>query len=105
MFNLNAQPAQGGFDPKILILWGGVILVFYFLLYRPQKKRQQQAKQMQSQLAPGDKVTTIGGIVGKVVKVTDDSVVIKVNDLEGTQMTLTKWAVGSVESANTTTVE
>ncbi|WP_459128895.1 preprotein translocase subunit YajC [Guggenheimella bovis] len=99
---LSAAPAQGGFSYYTIILWVGLLAIFYFLLIRPQKKRQEQAKEMQNQLATGDKVTTIGGIMGVVSAVSEDNITIDVN---GSKLTFKKWAIGSVESAEQTTVE
>lgn len=64
-----------GLLPFILIIG-----VFYFLLILPQKKRQQQLKDMISSLKPGDKVVTNGGIIGVVMAVRDDSITIKSAD-------------------------
>lgn len=76
-----AQPAAGlgGFEaflPLILIF-----LVFYFLLIRPQQKRQKQLKEMLSALRRGDKVLTAGGIIGTIVKIVSDTeVVVEIAD-------------------------
>ncbi|MGV3487881.1 MAG: preprotein translocase subunit YajC [Tuberibacillus sp.] len=60
----------------VLILF---FVVFYFLLIRPQQKRQKQTQQMQSSIAKGDKVVTIGGLHGTVDAVEDNKVTIKCN--------------------------
>ena len=57
-----------------------IILIFYFLMIRPQRKRDKEAKAMLDSLKKGDKVVTIGGIHGTVVTVKDTTVVIKVDD-------------------------
>ena len=49
-----------------------MVLIFYFLLIRPQRKRDKAEKEMRSSIAPGDEISTIGGIVGKVISVKDD---------------------------------
>ncbi len=54
-----------------------IIAVFYFMLIRPQKKQQKAMKAMLDALAVGDKVVTIGGIHGKIVKMKDDTVVLE----------------------------
>ena len=59
-----------------LVIPLGFLVVFYFLLIRPQQKRDKAIKSMRSSLKPGDEVVTIGGIVGKITKVTDDTVTI-----------------------------
>ena len=57
-----------------------IILIFYFLMIRPQKKRDKEAKAMLAAMKKGDKVVTIGGIHGTVVMVKDNTVIIKVDD-------------------------
>ena len=67
-------------------IWGMILpfvlmfAVFYFLLIRPQQKKQKSRSLMLNQLKKGDKVTTIGGMHGTIVEITDDTVVLRVND-------------------------
>ncbi|MEH6450800.1 MAG: preprotein translocase subunit YajC [Oleispira sp.] len=63
-----------------LVFLGGFLLIFYFLLWRPQSKRQKEHKSLLSDLAKGDEVATAGGLVGKVIKVNDDFLMIEVAD-------------------------
>ena len=64
-------------NPYFGIIWIVLMIVlFYFMLIRPQKKQQKQLKAMLDSLAEGDKVVTIGGIHGKVLKLKDDTVVL-----------------------------
>ena len=66
-----------------LILLGGFIVIFYFLMWRPQNKRQKEHKALLGDLAKGDEVATAGGLIGKVVKVNDDFLLIEVaNDVQ-----------------------
>lgn len=73
-----------------------MILVFYFLLIRPQKKRERETKQMLSALKAGDNITTIGGICGKIVKVQDDIFTIEVGS-DKVKLVIERWAVKNVE--------
>ncbi len=77
-----------------IITFGLVILIFYFLIIRPQSKKQKETKRMLSEIKKGDKVVTIGGIRGTVQTVRDETVVLKVDD----QMKLefSKSAISSV---------
>ncbi|CAM2853151.1 preprotein translocase subunit YajC [Paenibacillus sediminis] len=68
--------------------WTGIVLpfvlmfaVFYFLLIRPQQKKQKTRTAMLNALKKGDKIVTIGGLHGTIVELTDDTVVLKVNDV------------------------
>ncbi|MDG6235733.1 preprotein translocase subunit YajC [Glaesserella parasuis] len=63
----------------ILVVFG---LIFYFMIYRPQAKRQKQQRELLAGLSKGDEVLTSGGLIGKITKVTadNDNVVIALND-------------------------
>ena len=75
---LQAQGAPAGPNPlSTIVLFGGLFAIFYFLLIRPQKKQQQAHEQMVKALAKGDEIVTMGGIVGKIIHLTDDRVTIK----------------------------
>ena len=71
-----------------------LIAVFYFMLIRPENKRKKEAQNMRDSLAVGDEITTIGGIVGKIVMVKPDTIVIETSD-DRVRMELTKWAVST----------
>ncbi len=86
--------AQTGSMATSIITFGLIIVIIYFLIIRPQKKRDKEAKDMISSIAKGDKVVTIGGIHGTVVAVREQTVVIKVDD--NTRMEFSKSAVSSV---------
>lgn len=72
-----------------------LVAVFYFLLIRPENKRKKKAQEMRDSLKKGDTITTIGGIVGKIVMVKPDTIVIETSD-DRVRMELTKWAVSQV---------
>ena len=81
-------------------IWGMILpfvlmfAVFYFLLIRPQQKKQKQRSLMLNQLKKGDKVTTIGGMHGTIVEITDDTVVLRVNDT--VKITFERSAINNV---------
>lgn len=81
-----------------------LLVLFYFMLIRPQKKRDQQLKSMRNSLKKGDHITTIGGIHGKITKVTENTVTIVTSE-EKTKLVFEKWAVGRVVPVETETVE
>ena len=76
--------------PLVLLL-----VVMYFLLIRPQKKREKQVNQMRSNVRVGDEIITIGGICGKVVKTKDESLVIQVG-ADKVKFEIMRWAVSKV---------
>ncbi len=80
------------------VIWLVVMIaIFYFMLIRPENKRKKQTKAMLDALKVGDSVTTIGGIIGKVLKVKDDKVCIEIGDRTSKHpMTIKREAVASV---------
>lgn len=71
-----------------------LIAVFYFMIIRPENKRKKAAEQLRSSLRKGDKLTTIGGIVGNIVQVNDDTIIIETSE-DRVRMEITKWAVST----------
>ncbi len=80
-------------------IWVVVIAAAYFLFIRPSKKRQKQEEELRNSIEIGDDVTTIGGIVGRVVAVKDDdeSFIIETGS-DKTRMRFKKWAIASVDT-------
>ncbi len=83
-----------------IIMLVGLIALMYFLLIRPQKKRDKQVNDMRNSVKTGDEVVTIGGIYGKVVKVRDDRLTIMVGT-DKTKIEVTRWAISKIENAST----
>ena len=73
-----AMAAAGPSPIPSFIMLGLFIVIFYFLLWRPQAKRQKEHKALMGSLSKGDEVVTVGGVAGKITKVTDDFVVVEV---------------------------
>ncbi len=86
--------ATGGSSMVTFVTFGLVILIFYFMIIRPQKKRDKEAKDMVASLKKGDKIVTIGGVYGTVVSVKETTAVIKVDD--NTRIEFAKSAISSV---------
>lgn len=86
----NAQ--AGGSMTGFLITMVLMFVVLYFMAIRPQKKREQEAKEMQNSLQVGDEIITSGGIVGMVVRIGDDTVVIETGG-ERHKLRIKKWAI------------
>ena len=80
-----------------ILMWVVFFAIFYFLLIRPQKKKDKQLKDMRNNLNVGDKVITIGGIVANVAKVEEDVVILEIGPSR-TKVPFEKWAIGSVQS-------
>ena len=73
------MPQQKGDNPmSMLIMMGLIVVVFYFFMIRPQMKKQKELKKFRDELKNGDKIITNGGIYGKVVEISDTTVIIEV---------------------------
>ena len=77
-----------------LIMIVVMIAILYFLMIRPEQKRKKQAMEMRNSLKKGDMITSIGGIVGRVVMVNDDTIIIETSE-DRVRMELTKWAIST----------
>ena len=86
--------AAGGSMITTLVTFGVIILIFYFLILRPQRKRDKEAKAMLAAIKKGDKIVTIGGIRGTVAVVKESTVIVKVDD--NTRIEFSKNAISSV---------
>lgn len=74
----------------------GLFAVFYFLFVRPQKKKDKELKEMRENIQVGDTIVTIGGIVAKVAKLEEETLVIEIGPSR-TKMPIQRWAVGTVQ--------
>lgn len=86
---MDLQQLQG------LVIPIGFLVIFYLFAIRPQKKRENQVKEMRSNVKVGDNVITIGGIHGKVTVVREDMLTIEVGSVK-TKLDVAKWSIGSV---------
>jgi preprotein translocase subunit YajC len=89
-----SSPLQSLIFPALMVLG-----VFYLLVFRPQSSERKKAQQMLASLKKGDRVVTIGGIVGTIVAVADREVTIKVDESNNTKMTFTRWGIKEVLGA------
>ena len=93
--------AAAGSGISMLFSLGFMVVIFavmYFLMIRPQKKKEKAVKAMLDALKVGDRVLTIGGIYGTVTGVKDDQIIIAVGT-QKTVMNMARWAIKSVEDA------
>ena len=92
---------QAGQLASTLLVYAVVILGLYFVMIRPNQKRKKQEEEMKKSLTIGDEVTTIGGIVGRVVSLREDSDTLVI-ETASEKIRIKKWAVASrnVEEEN-----
>ena len=88
---VEANPILFTFAPMILIF-----VIFWFMMIRPQRKKDKQVKEMLNNLKAGDRICTIGGIYGTITGIQDDTVKLAVGR-ENTSMVVARWAIRSVE--------
>ena len=91
-----ANPA--GSMTSTIVMLVVMVAVFYFMLIRPENKRKKEAEQLRSGLKPGDEITTIGGVTGKVVSVKEDKFVIETG-ADQVRIEFQKWALSTNDSA------
>ena len=80
--------------PMLLIMFG----LLYFLMIRPENKRKKEAEEMRSSVKVGDRITTIGGIIGTVVSVKEDKFVLETG-ADQVRVEFAKWAISTNETA------
>jgi len=84
-------------DGTSILMLVAMIAIFYFMLIRPENKRKKQAEEMRNSIKKGERITTIGGMKGKVVQVNDDSIVFETSE-DRVRIEIAKWGVQSTES-------
>ncbi|MFB9659857.1 preprotein translocase subunit YajC [Glycomyces mayteni] len=98
-----AQESAGGSNIMFLIMIVGFIALMYFVMIRPQRKRQREQQDMQSNVQPGARVMTIGGLYGTVVDSDDETITIEASD--DTFLVFARQAVAKVVSPAETEAE
>ena len=91
----DASAANGG-GASMLVMMIVLIAVFYFFMYRPQKKQEKESTDMRNNLKVGDEVTTIGGVIGKIVSIKDETVTIETSN-ERNKIRILRSAVRNVD--------
>ena len=96
--NLLTATAGAGMGSTLLMMVL-MIAIFYFMLIRPENKRKKEAEEMRSAVKTGDRITTIGGIMGTVVHVKEDRVVMETG-ADQVRIEIAKWAISSNDTAD-----
>lgn len=109
IFNLYATSTGGadlaGGGGTFTIVWLVIMVaLFYFMLIRPQKKKEKADRQLRASLQAGDKIVTIGGFTGRILSVKDDEVTFETGAAK-TRLTVKKWAIQTREGPETEAVE
>ena len=101
---LEATAPAGGSMGSSIIMIVAMLGIFYFMLIRPENKRKKEAEQTRNSVKTGDEITTIGGIVGRVVAIKDeeDALIIETGS-DRVKMKFKKWCISSVDTVKETT--
>lgn len=89
----------GNFLPLVIM-----VAILYFLMIRPQRKRDKEEREMRNSIQVGDEVSTIGGFIGKVVNIKDDVLTIETSS-DRTKLRIYRWAIRGKEAEPTEKVE
>lgn len=91
---LTADATATGGGMSMIIMLVAMFAIFYFLIIRPENKRKKKTEEMRGSLSIGDEITTIGGIVGKIVQVTEDTITFETGE-DRVRIQTKKWAVST----------
>ena len=97
-----AAPASAGTGDMLsmIIMILAMVAIFYFLMIRPQRKKDKAVKNMLAALKVGDRICTIGGFYGTIAAIKEDTVTLTLGSLENT-VVIARWAIRSVENVKT----
>ena len=93
-----ASSTQQSNPIMMIVMMAALFAVMYFVMIRPQKKKQKEEQNMRDSIQVGDEITTIGGIMGRVVTVKEDSIIIETG-ADRNKMKITRWAVSTNNTA------
>ena len=97
-FLTTTEAVAGAGMGSTMVMLVAMFAILYFMMIRPENKRKKEAEQMRSSVRKGDKITTIGGIVGTVVDVKENNIVVETS-ADQVRIELAKWALSSNETA------
>ena len=87
----SAGAAGGG---SMIIMLVAMFAIFYFMIIRPENKKKKKTEEMRNSLSLGDEITTIGGIVGKIVQITEDTITFETGE-DRVRLQTKKWAIST----------
>lgn len=96
IFTADAAGAATGGNSSMIIMLVAMFAVFYFLIIRPENKKKKKTEEMRSSLNLGDGITTIGGLTGKIVQVTEDTITFETGE-DRVRIQAKKWAISTTD--------
>ena len=93
---LTAGTTATGGSASMIIMLVAMFAIFYFLIIRPENKKKKKTEEMRSSLSLGDGITTIGGITGKIVQITEDTITFETGE-DRVRLQVKKWAISTTD--------
>jgi len=90
---LAAEQTQGG-NMTMFIMLPLMIAIFYFFIIRPENKKKKKTEEMRNALSLGEEITTIGGMVGKIVQITEDTITFETGE-DRVRIQIKKWGIST----------
>lgn len=94
MLFLTADPAAAAGGSSMLLMIVLMFAVFYFLIIRPENKKKKKVEEMRNSLSLGDEITTIGGMTGKIVQITEDTITFETGE-DRVRIQIKKWGIST----------
>lgn len=91
---LTTTASAAGSGSSLIIMLVLMFAIFYFLIIRPENKKKKKTEEMRSSLSIGDEITTIGGMIGKIVQVTEDTITFETGE-DRVRIQTKKWAIST----------
>ena len=91
---LSSDVASTAAGSSMIIMLVAMFAVFYFMIIRPENKKKKKTEEMRSSLSLGDEITTIGGIIGKIVQITEDTITFETGE-DRVRLQVKKWAIST----------
>ena len=91
---LQADVSAAGGGMSMIIMLVAMFAIFYFMIIRPENKKKKKTEEMRSSLSLGDEITTIGGITGKIVQLTEDTITFETGE-DRVRLQVKKWAIST----------
>ena len=91
---LSADASVAGGSASMIVMLVLMFAIFYFLIIRPENKKKKKTEEMRNSLSIGDEITTIGGIVGKIVQITEETITFETGE-DRVRLQTKKWAIST----------
>ena len=90
------EAAAAGGGMSMIFMLVAMFAIFYFLIIRPENKKKKKTEEMRGSLSLGDGITTIGGITGKIVQITEDTITFETGE-DRVRIQVKKWAISTTD--------